>query len=219
VGRTIILAFAVLSLLVAVPAGATTVLSGQASVIDGDTIEIHDQRIRFFGIDAPESHQTCEAAGQTYRCGQQAALALADRIGQQTVSCEKHDVDRYGRIVAVCRAGGEDLNAWMVSQGWALAYRHYSTAYVGQEEAAHAAKLGIWRGPFTAPWDWRRHASADCIRPVGRCGVGNNRSDSVACHNLMLQSLLDQPGLRRCLHQSDENLPQAKGVRVQCAVN
>jgi endonuclease YncB( thermonuclease family) len=92
-----------------------TVLSGQASVIDGDTIEIHGQRIRFFGIDAPESHQTCEADQQAYRCGQQAALALADEIGQQTVSCERHDVDRYGRIVAVCHAGGEDLNAWMVS--------------------------------------------------------------------------------------------------------
>src|SRR5262245_22562373 len=108
-------------------------LTGQAAVIDGDTIEIHGQRIRFFGIDAPESKQTCEADQQTYRCGQQAALALADEIGQQTVICEKHDVDRYGRIVAVCRAGGEDLNAWMVSQGWALAYRHYSTAYVSQE--------------------------------------------------------------------------------------
>jgi endonuclease YncB( thermonuclease family) len=135
---------------------SATVLSGQASVIDGDTIEIHGQRIRFFGIDAPESHQTCEAEQQTYRCGQQAALALADRVGHQTVSCEQHDVDSYGRIVAVCRAGGEDLNAWMVSQGWALAYRHYSTAYVSDEDAARLAHRGIWRDTFTAPWDWRR---------------------------------------------------------------
>jgi endonuclease YncB( thermonuclease family) len=138
-------------------------LVGQASVIDGDTIEIHGQRIRFFGIDAPESKQTCEADRQTYRCGQQAAFALADRIGQQTVSCEKHDVDRYGRIVGVCRAGGEDLNAWMVSQGWALAYRHYSMAYVTDENEAHAAHLGVWRGPFTAPWDWRRGMRAPTV--------------------------------------------------------
>jgi endonuclease YncB( thermonuclease family) len=97
-------------------------LAGRASVIDGDTIEIHGKRIRLFGVDAPESRQTCEAAGQTYRCGQQAALALADYIGQQTVAFEPRDTDRYGRIVAVCRAAAEDLNGWMVAQGWALAY-------------------------------------------------------------------------------------------------
>jgi hypothetical protein len=75
---------------------------------------------------------------------------------QQTVACEPRDTDRYGRIVAVCRSGGEDLNAWLVSQGWALAYRRYSTTYVDEEDIARAALLGVWRGAFTAPWDWRR---------------------------------------------------------------
>ena len=130
-------------------------LIGRASIIDGDTLEIHGQPVRLFSIDAPGARQTCEAGSQTYRCGQQAALALADRIGQQTVACEPRDTDRYGRIVAVCRAGGEDVNAWLVSQGWALAYRHYSTAYVDEEDVARTARLGVWRGAFTAPWDWR----------------------------------------------------------------
>ena len=62
---------------------------------------------------------------------------------------------RQGRGVVACRAGAEDLNGWMVAQGWALAYRQYSTVYVGQEDAAHAAGRGIWRGAFTAPWDWQ----------------------------------------------------------------
>jgi endonuclease YncB( thermonuclease family) len=56
-------------------------LVGRASVIDGDTIEIHGQRIRLHGIDAPESRQLCEKNGQEYRCGQQASLALADMVG------------------------------------------------------------------------------------------------------------------------------------------
>jgi endonuclease YncB( thermonuclease family) len=131
-------------------------LVGQASIIDGDTIEIHGQRIRLFGIDAPEHDQLCEASGAQYRCGQQAALALADQIGKQTVDCVPRDVDHYGWVIAVCSVAGEDLNAWMVRGGWALAYRHYSTAYVPDEDAAHPAGDGIWRGTFDALWDWRQ---------------------------------------------------------------
>jgi endonuclease YncB( thermonuclease family) len=73
-------------------------------MIDGDTIEIHGQGIRLHGIDTPEDGQTCDdASGKPYRCGQVAALALADKIGAGTVACEQRDTDRYGRIVAVCR--------------------------------------------------------------------------------------------------------------------
>src|SRR5262245_4941136 len=97
--------------------------SGQASVIDGDTLEIHAQRIRLLGIDAPESPQYCYFPdGKKWRCGQTAALQLQDFIGNKTVTCEKKGKDRYRRIVAVCFAGGDDLGAWLVENGWALAY-------------------------------------------------------------------------------------------------
>lgn len=131
-------------------------LIGRASVIDGDTIEVHGQRIRLHGIDAPESRQLCRKNGQEYRCGQQASLALADKIGTRPVTCEQRDIDRYKRIVAVCRDGEEDLNAWMVLQGHAVAYRRYSKDYISAEEQAQAEKRGIWSGEFTMPWLWRR---------------------------------------------------------------
>ena len=153
--RHLIFALAVASSAIGTVAAQTPIV-GVASVIDGDTLEIHRQRIRLHGIDAPESGQFCEKDGKQYRCGQQAALALADKIGRATVRCEQRDIDRYKRIVAVCRLGGVDLNAWMVRQGWAIAYRQYSRDYVGDESTSQAEKAGIWAGPFIEPSRWRR---------------------------------------------------------------
>ena len=131
--------------------------AGTASVIDGDTIDIHGQRYRLSGIDAPETRQICrDMSGKPYRCGQIAANALAALIGRQTVSCVKVDVDRYQRIVAECSVAGTDIGAFMVSQGLAVAYRKYSTAYVPDEDKAHSNRTGIWAGTFDMPWDWRR---------------------------------------------------------------
>ena len=130
-------------------------VSGRASVIDGDTIEVGGHRIRLHGIDAPESAQTCLAGGKRWRCGRHATRALAGRIAGRPVACEEKDRDRYGRIVAVCRLGGSDVNAWLVAEGWALAYRRYSRAYVNAEASAKAARRGLWRGDFVAPWNWR----------------------------------------------------------------
>ena len=134
--------------------GAT--LSGSARVIDGDTLEIRGMRIRLHGIDAPESAQRCRDAGRSWPCGREATRALSGRIAGRPVVCEERDRDRYGRSVAVCRAGGEDVNAWMATAGWAFAYRQYSRSYVAEERAAQAAGRGIWRGDVVPPWDWRK---------------------------------------------------------------
>ena len=131
-------------------------VSGRARVIDGDTIEVGAVRIRLFGLDAPESAQSCLAGSRRWPCGEQATRALAGQIEGRSVACEERDRDRYGRVVAVCRYGGQDVNAWLVREGWAIAYRRYSTAYVGEEASARRAKRGLWRGDFVPPWDWRR---------------------------------------------------------------
>ena len=148
-------ATALLVLAIALPAQAADI-TGRASVIDGDTIDIHGQRIRLHGIDAPESAQLCFRKDEPWPCGRRAAFALSDRIGNLTVTCDATDRDRYERIVAVCFAGGENLNAWMVRHGWALAYRRYSLDYVDDEDAARKNGAGLWAGTFTPPWDWRR---------------------------------------------------------------
>jgi len=136
---------------------STELIQGRASVVDGDTLEVQGTRIRLFGIDAPESAQTClDQSSKTYRCGQRAAFALADKVGARVVSCQPTGKDRYDRVVARCSVGGEDLQAWMVRNGHALAFRRYSKAYRPHEAEAKAAKAGMWAGSFEAPWDWRR---------------------------------------------------------------
>jgi endonuclease YncB( thermonuclease family) len=131
---------------------------GKARVIDGDTIDITGKRIRLQGIDAPETDQTCTDAGnKTWRCGQAATRVLIDHLAGRPLKCESSGLDRYRRVLAVCALpDGSDVNAWMVQEGWALAY--YSAVYQSQEAQAHAARRGIWAGSFMPPWEWRhRH--------------------------------------------------------------
>ena len=151
------------ALLLVLTAGsvAAAPIVGRATVIDADTLDIRGQRIRLHGIDSPESAQLCQdAADKSYRCGKEAAFALADKIGTRPVSCTPKDRDRYGRVVAVCRLGRIDLNGWLVEQGHALAYRKYGTAYSRRETRARRAKRGLWAGTFQPPWEWRAQRRA-----------------------------------------------------------
>lgn len=154
---------ATIALLVSLFAASATAgdILGRASVIDGDTLEIHGTRIRMQGIDAPESSQTCEKNEKLYRCGQQAALFLDNLISSRPVRCEEETKDRYGRTVGRCFIGNTDLNREMVENGWAIAYRQYSTLYVSSEERAKAAKKGIWGGTFQIPSEYRRTKKGD----------------------------------------------------------
>lgn len=132
-------------------------VAGQATVVDGDTLEIHGERIRLFGIDAPETRQLCaDPFGNAHRCGKIAAWTLDGFIGQAVVTCIGDERDRYKRLIAVCYADGADLGALLVERGLAVAYRKYSLTYVPQEETAKAAGRGLWAGKFDMPWDWRK---------------------------------------------------------------
>lgn len=139
------------------------IVQGRALVIDGDTLEIAGTRVRLAGIDAPELDQPCSTEGdvlasssRTYRCGEQAAAALADRIGRDPVICELQAAEDRTVLEAVCRLNDEDLGAWAVRSGWARAYPASGSIYAPAEKLAQAALAGIWRGDFLNPWDWRR---------------------------------------------------------------
>jgi endonuclease YncB( thermonuclease family) len=136
------------------PALTTTI--GSPRVVDGDTIEMSGTRIRLEAIDAPELHQSChDANGRVWPCGSVAARELRTVINGREVRCEPSHLDQYRRVLAICYGpDGTDINAWMVRQGWALAFRN-STRYRSEQREAETAKRGLWAGTFTRPWEWR----------------------------------------------------------------
>jgi endonuclease YncB( thermonuclease family) len=139
-------------------------LSGVPRVVDGDTLAIGATRIRLEGIDAPETDQVClNANGIRWTCGIDARDQLAAHIAGRAISCSSSGIDAYKRTLAICSLAAEDLNAWMVQQGWALAYVQYSSAYRQVEEDARIKQRGLWQGAFIAPWDWRHRNNKTVI--------------------------------------------------------
>lgn len=150
-------------------AAQTTTVAGVASVVDGDTIEIHGQRVRLSGIDAPESGKRCG----TVNVYQRASLALSNFIGSRTVSCAVSDHDRHGRAVARCSVGGTDLGDHMVEQGWARDWPRYSGGEYADEEArARIDHRGIWGMQCPADlWGSRDYsAGAGSVLPAAAAG-------------------------------------------------
>ena len=140
-------------------------ISGFAKVVDGDTIKINSKKIRLYGIDAPEKKQKCKKTYLTisfmsftkdYMCGEVSTQKLIKKINKQKLNCDILDVDRYKRLIGECFKRNINLNSWMVSNGYAVAYRKYSKKYVSDEINAKNNKLGIWQGKFEMPWDYRR---------------------------------------------------------------
>ena len=140
-------------------------ISGFAKVIDGDTIKINSKKIRLYGIDAPEKKQKCKKTYLTisfmsftkdYMCGEVSTQKLIIKINKQKLNCNILDIDRYKRLIGECFKRNINLNSWMVSNGYAVAYRKYSKKYVSDEINAKNNKLGIWQGKFEMPWDYRR---------------------------------------------------------------
>ncbi|WOS42983.1 thermonuclease family protein [Xanthomonas rydalmerensis] len=147
----------VLSLFFASIPGVAAELVGRATVTDGDTLTVEKQRIRLWGIDAPESTQQCTTKdGRSWPCGRRAAAALDSYVLDKTVRCQPKDTDRYGRVVAECFVQGQSVNGWMVRSGWAVAYRQYATAFIADEADARQHQRNLWQGPFQMPADYRR---------------------------------------------------------------
>jgi endonuclease YncB( thermonuclease family) len=151
----------VLSLVVAIGLAAAAVflarppgrvVEGRARVVDGDTLRVGGVDIRLRGLDAPERRQSCFVDRRSYACGETAREALQRRIGSEPIRCRISGRDRYQRALAHCSAGGQDLGAWLVREGIAVAYGDYER----EEASARARRAGLWTGSFERPSEWRQ---------------------------------------------------------------
>ena len=132
--------------------------SGAAIASDGDSLRLGGDRIRLLGIDAPELDQVCwDPDGAEWPCGRVARERLAALLEAGMATCGPEGEDRYGRILATCRAGGSDIAAAMVAEGLAIA----KSAYGREESVARRGRKGIWAGRFVDPREWRDEGPQD----------------------------------------------------------
>lgn len=163
--------------------------SGAINVIDADTFDIGDIRVRLYGIDAPEIGQTCLLDGAVRDCGRWASRRAAARFQDRQAVCDRVNTDRYGRAVARCAVNGRDIAAWLVAEGLAQAYRRYALDYVDEEKAASIAGLGIWQGDMQTPSDFR----AARVEPApSGCDIKGNISGGGKIYHLPGQENYDR---------------------------
>jgi len=132
------------------------VSSQELRVIDGDTIHLDGEKIRFTGIDTPELKQTCINEGAIDSCGVTAKEILTEKIGNNNVECIIEGKDQYKRILAECFVNRESLSSYLVRSGYAFAYRKYSKKFIPDEDYAKANQIGMWSMEFDYPWDYRK---------------------------------------------------------------
>ena len=219
----------VLSLVLLPAAAAAETIAGPVRVIDGDTVDVGETRVRLHGIDAAEDDQTCEPApGVAWRCGAWVTDEVRALFEGREASCERVDTDRYGRAVARCVVGGMDaiavakegpggvdlagaeadtvdMGAEIVARGLALAYRRYSKDYVLLEAEARARRVGVFGAALEDPAIHRRRGDGRAP-PRADCPVKGNVSDNGRIFHAPGQAFYDRT-----------SIDEAKGERWFCS--
>ena len=132
------------------------VKSQEIKIIDGDTIYLNGEKIRFTGIDTPELKQTCNKNNEVIYCGIQAREILIEKINKNKVQCIREGKDQYKRTLAECFVNKDSLSSYLVRNGYAFAYRKYSKKFVSDEDYARINNLGMWSMSFEYPWEYRK---------------------------------------------------------------
>ena len=150
---------------------AEKTIKGKPKVLDGDTIRIGNEKIRFSGIDSPESYyrgkkQTCYLNEKKILCGDIAKTKLKEKIKNNPIICNvEKNKDFFKRFLGECFLNGKSLSKFMVRNGYAFDYKKYSKGkYTKDEKYAKDNKLGFWIMKFEYPWVWRDKVRSNILK-------------------------------------------------------
>ncbi|MEP1520814.1 thermonuclease family protein [Ascidiaceihabitans sp.] len=171
--------------------------TGRVVVIDGDTFDVGDTRVRLHGVDAPEKDQHCVTEqGTSWQCGAWVNDQVRQRIQGQIATCTQITVDRYNRVVASCDVAGEDIGRALVSDGLAFAYAKYSTAYVLDEKGAAINDRGLHASRVQSPSQFRKSRIKGRIPPDRDCVIkGNVSADGKRIFHRPGQAFYERTGI------------------------
>lgn len=141
------------------------ILTGPATVIDGDTIDMTGTPIHLLGIDAPESEQSCTRDGRAWPCGAEATSTLREIIASAPMTCTTYGADVYGHTIATCETAVFDLGREMVRRGMALTGADAPADYAAATDIARQLQYGLWNGEFQHPEEWRAANPQAMLRP------------------------------------------------------
>lgn len=197
--------------LAALPLAALAGPEGRVSVTDGDSLVVAGERVRLFGIDAPELDQTCwEDDGTAVRCGAWSARVLARYAEGHRAECAAIRQDRYGRTLATCTVRGVDLGETLLRNGVVRVYSGETLRdYPEFEKEAELLGRGLWGWRMEDPAAFRanqRAPSAPAAPPPGACAIKGNISGSGRIYHM--------PGQE---HYEATRINEARGERWFCS--
>ncbi|MGJ8585096.1 MAG: thermonuclease family protein [Marinosulfonomonas sp.] len=178
------------------PTAQASDFSGKMRFSDADTVKVGSITVRLFGIDAPETDQSCKRAnGKTWSCGKWATRNARKKFQGRIANCENLGNDRYGRTVARCFSDGQDIAEVLVRDGVAQAYVKYSLDYVSAEKEASIANIGIWAGTLEDPAEYRAsRKAAPSVAPT-ECRIKGNISKNGHIYHVPGQKYYEQTGI------------------------
>jgi len=185
-----------LFVLLCLPFGAAADITGRIAVVDADTIDVGGVRVRLHGIDAPERDQTCETEhGVPFACGLWAAAQVEAQFAFRTARCTQVDTDRYGRAVATCTVGGDDMGRVLVQEGWAYAFRRYYMAYDLDEKGAAIRDAGLHALRVQSPSQFRQTRVKGRIPLDPACRIKGNISQHGRIFHVPGQAFYERTGI------------------------